>query len=87
MSKGYQSYDRRRKDLAFGGRLVCLLALTRNRARSQAFEGRFSCLLALTHGRVLGAGFRMSIPLLFGFNSWPCARCRLSDVDFLAYSA
>jgi hypothetical protein len=54
ISKEYQSYDCRRKDLAFGG--------------------RWHAYSALTHGRVLGAGFRMSIPLLFGFNSWPCAR-------------
>jgi len=29
MSKGYQSYDRRKKDLTFGDRLAYLLALTR----------------------------------------------------------
>jgi hypothetical protein len=64
MSKGYQSYGRCRKDLAFGGRLACLLALT--------------------HGRVLGAGFRMSIPFLFGFNYWPCARYAGYRVRYLA---
>jgi hypothetical protein len=51
MSKGYQSYDRRRKDLAFGGRLASLFR--RRPVRS--------CSVA---------GFRRSIPLLIGFDSW-----------------
>jgi hypothetical protein len=52
MSKEYQSYDRRRKDVAFGGQLASLfrwLRLVR------------SCSVA---------GFRRSILLLIGFDSW-----------------
>jgi hypothetical protein len=54
MSKGYQSYDYCKKDVAFGG--------------------QWHVYSALSHCRVLGTDFRMSISLLFDFNSWPCAR-------------
>jgi hypothetical protein len=77
MSKGYQSYDRRRTDLAFGGRLACFLRLRLMVVLGTlAFEGRFPCLLALTRGRARYAGFRRSIPMLIGFDSWSCSVCR-----------